>query len=226
MWTAPFMQNVDYDPVRDFVPITLAVSSPTILVVHPSMPVKSVAQLVTLAKAKPGALNYASGTPGAATHLAAELFKSMAGVDIAHVPYKGGVPAVNALISGEVQLMFAFAGTAIPFIKSGRMRALAVTSAQPSPLAPGLVTIAASGLPGYEVVASMGMFAPVKTPETVITRLNQEMSAVLNRGDIKEKLFNGGMEVIAASPLEAATSIKSEMSRMGKVIRDAGIRTQ
>lgn len=150
VWIVPFLQRVSYDPVRDFAPITLALSSPIILVVHPSVAAHSVKELIDLAKAKPGALNYASSSSGSPNHLAAELFKAMANINIAHIPYKGGGPALRALIGGEVQLMFATAGGAVPHISSGRLRALAVTSAQPSVLFPALPTVAASGLPDYE----------------------------------------------------------------------------
>ncbi len=171
LWLLPFIQDVPYNPVRDFSPITLAVTTPLLLVVHPSLPVKSIAELIAWAKAKPGELNYASGISGSATHLPAELFKAMAGVNIVRIAYKGGAPALSALIGGEVQVMFATASGAGPHVNSGRLRALAVTSAQPSALFPDLPTVAAAGLPGYDAASIMCIFAPAKTPAALIDRL-------------------------------------------------------
>ena len=225
VWFMPlFRDNVRWDPERDFSPITLAASTPNLVVVHPSLPVKSIKELIALAKARPGELNYGSSSTGASTHVAAELFKAMAGVNIVRVNYKGGAQAVGDLIAGQIHLMFSPAGTAGPHVKSGRLRALAVGSAEPSALAPGLPTVAASGLPGYESRSLSGLFAPARTPLAIIKRLNQEVVRALNRADVKEKLFNSGIEVIASSPEEFAATIKSEMTRMDKVIKDAGLR--
>ena len=225
VWFMPlFRDNVRWDPERDFSPITLAASTPNLVVVHPSLPVKSIKELIALAKARPGELNYGSSSTGASTHVAAELFKAMAGVNIVRVNYKGGAQAVGDLIAGQIHLMFSPAGTATPHVKSGRLRALAVGSAEPSALAPGLPTVAASGLPGYESRSLSGLFAPAKTPVAIIKRLNQEVVRALNRADVKEKLFNSGMEAVASSPEEFAATIKSEMTRMDKVIKDAGLR--
>ena len=222
-WLLPLLRNnVSWDPVRDFAPITMAVRSPSVLVVHPSVPVKSVADLIALAKARPGALNYAAGTIGATPHLAAELFKAMAGVNIVRVGYKGTGPSVIALVGGEVHLMFAGLGSVAPHVKSGRLRALAVTSAQPSALVPGLPTVAAS-LPGYEAASILGIFAPAKTPATIINRLHQEIVRAINRTEVKERLFNAGVEVVGSSPEEFTATVKDDMARMGKVIKDAGI---
>ena len=225
IWIIPLLRtHVPYDPVRDFSPITWAARSPNTVVVHPSLPVKSVKELIAFAKARPGALNYGSGGTGATTHLAVELFKAMAKVNIVRINYKGNAPAIHDLLAGQVQLMFATASLAAPHIRSGRLRALAVTSAQPSALAPGLPTVAASGLPGYESISIYGIFAPAKTPATIITRLNQEMVRILNKADVKEKFLNSGVEPVGSSPEEFAATIKSDMVRMGKVIKDAGIR--
>ena len=223
IWLMQYLRdNVPWDPLRDFAPLTVAVNLPNILVVHPSLPVKSVKELVELAKAKPGELNYAAGTIGVSPHLAAELFKALAGVNIVRVPYKGGGPALNGLIGGEVHLMFPNAGSVMPHIKSGRVRALAVSTAQPSALAPGLPTVAAS-VPGYETGAVICVFAPARTPAAIVDLLNREIVRVLNGAVVKERLFNSGSEVVANSPSEFAAFIKSDMARMGKVIRDAGI---
>ena len=218
--------NVPWDAIRDFSPITLATSQPSILAVHPSLPVKSVKELIALAKSKPGALNYSVGASGTAQHFAAELFKVMAGVNIVMINYKGGGPATNALIAGEVQVSFVSAASAAPFVKSGRLRALAVTSAQPSMLAPGLPTVAASGLPGYESVTLAGIYAPAKTPTAIINRLNQEFVRVLNGADVKEKLLNSGVEAAGNSPEQFAATIKADMTTVGKLIKDAGIRAE
>ncbi len=225
-WIGPFLQKVNYDPVREFAPISLMSRSPNILVVHPSLPVKSVKELIALAKAKPGELNYGAGAIGASTHLAAELFKHMAGVQIVFVPYKSSGGAALALVGGELHLMFATTGAITPHIKSGRVRALAVSTPQPSALAPGLPTIGDSGLPGYESASTAGAFAPVATPASLITRLHQEFSRVLKRPDVKEKFFNGGVDVVDATPEQAAATIKSEMARLGRMIKDAGIRLE
>jgi len=226
LWLLPFIQKVSYNPVGDFSPITLAAVTPLLLVVHPSLPVKSITELIALAKARPGELNYASGISGSATHLPAELFKAMAGVNIVRVAYKGGAPAISALIGGEVQVMFATASGAGPHVKSGRMKALAVTSAQPSALFPDLPTVAASGLPGYDAASIMCIFAPAKTPAALVGRLNRDIVRVLNRADVKERFIKAGSEVVASSPKELAAAMKSDMATMGKVIRDAGIRAQ
>ena len=167
-----------------------------------------------------------SAAVGGSAHLAAELFKSMAGVNIVHVPYKGGAAAITALISGEVQLTITDAGLVAPHVKSGKLRALAVTSAEPSALAPGLPTVAASGLPGYEAVGMTGMFAPAKTPAAIINRLNQEIVRVLNLPDVKERFLNAGVEVVASSPEQFAAKIKSDIATISKVIKDAGIKTE
>jgi len=225
MWTLPLIQNLPYDPVSDFSPITLAGSSPNILVVHPSLPAKSVRELIALSKARPGALSYSSGGTGASNHLAAELFKSMAGVNILRVPYKGPASALNGMIVGETQLMFPNAAAAAPHLDTGRLRALAVSSARPSALVPGLPTITASGLPGYESAFAVGMFAPAKTPAAIISRLHQEAVRSLNSAEVKSRLFNVGVEVVGSSPEELAAAMKSEMARIGKMIKEAGIRS-
>jgi tripartite-type tricarboxylate transporter receptor subunit TctC len=227
LWLFPLMQDKpSYDPVAEFAPITVAVSYPNLLVVHPSLPVKSVKELIALAKAKPGTLNYGSGVAGGSPQLSAELFKSMAGVNIVHVPYKGAGPSVTALLGGETQLMFASTTAVGAQIKSGRLKALAVTSAQPSALTPGLPTVAASGVPGYESTALFGMLAPARTPAGIINRLNQEIVRVLNRSEVKERFFNSGAEVVGNSPEQFAAAIKSDIAKMGKVIREANIRAE
>jgi tripartite-type tricarboxylate transporter receptor subunit TctC len=224
-WIAPLMQdNIPYDPVKDFSPIISAVGSPNILVVHSSVAANSVKDLIALAKAKPGALNYASASAGGSVHLSAELFKYMAGVNIVRISYKSSGASVNALVGGEVQLMFANAPPVVPHVKSGRLRALAVTTLQPSTLFPELPTVAGSGLPGFEVASVYAIFAPAKTPAAIVNRLNQEIVRLLVRTDVKEKFLAAGVETIGSSPEELAVAMKSEMARMGKVIKLAGIR--
>lgn len=226
-WIAPLMRdNIPYDPVKDFSPIALAVGSPNILVVHSSVAANSVKELIALAKAKPGVLNYASASAGGSVHLSAELFKYMAGVDIVRISYKTSGTSVNALVGGEVQLMFANAPPVVPHVKSGRLRALAVTTLQPSALFPEVPTVAGSGLPGFEVASVYALFAPARTPAAIVNRLNQEVVRFLGRTDVKEKFFAAGVETIGSSPEELAAAMKSEMTRMGKVIREAGIREE
>jgi tripartite-type tricarboxylate transporter receptor subunit TctC len=224
LWTAPLLEKISYDPVRDFAPISLLTRAPNILVVVPSLPVKSVRELIAMAKAKPGELNYATGSSGGSNHLAAELFNTMAGISMTRVNYKGSGPGMAALISGEVQVMFPNAAAGAPHIKSGKLRALAVGSAQPSALVPGLPTIAASGLPGYESASTVGLFAPAGTPAAVIRRLNQEIVRLIYVAETKERLFAVGSESVGSSPAELGATVKSEMMRLGKLIKDARIR--
>ena len=224
LWTVALMQKVAYDPVADFLPISLTHMTPMALVVHPSLPVKSVKELIAIAKAKPGQLNYAAGAPGSTNHLPGELFKAMAGVNIVGINYKGGGPALNAVIGGEVPMMFISAVSVIPYVKSGRLKALAVTSAQPSALLPGLPTIASAGLTEYRYEIWLGLMAPAKTPAAIINRLHTEIAQSLNRPEAKEKFFNMGLETVASSPEEFATAIKSDMTKIGKVIRDGNIK--
>lgn len=225
-WIGPLLQKTRYDPAADFSPITLATRSPNVLVVQPSLPVNSIKELIALAKSKPGQLNYASGQVGASAHLGAELFKAMAGVDIVRIGYKGGGAATNALLGGEVQLLFVSPASVAAFVKSGRLKPLAVASLEPSALTPGLPTVSASGLPGYESASLAGYFAPAKTPEVVIRRLSQEIVRFLNRAEVKERLLGLGVEVVAGTPAELAATLKSEMSKYGKVIKDVGIRIE
>ena len=227
IWLLPFLQsNVPYDPARDFLPVTLVDRSPTVLVVNPALPVKSVKQLIALAKARPGELNYASGSTGAPPHLAAELFKSMAEVNIARINYKGTGPAVIDLIAGQVQLMFATSSAVSGHIKSGRLRALAVTSAQPSPLAPDLPTVAAAGVPGYEAESTHGVLVRAGTPDAMIARLNQEFVRVLADRDLQARLLTSGVEPVGSTPAQFAPVIKADMAKWGKLIKEGGIRNE
>jgi tripartite-type tricarboxylate transporter receptor subunit TctC len=223
-WLTPLMQaDAPYDPVKDFSPITLVGGAPNVLVVHPSLPIKSIREFIVLARARPGALNYSSGGNGSSSHLAAELFKYMAAVDIVRVAYKSGSMETNDLISGQVQMTFSTPAQVMQYVSAGRLKALAVTSLQPSALVPGLPAIADS-VPGYESISIHGMFAPAKTPEAIIRRLHQEIIRFLSAAETKEKFFTVGVEVVASSPEELAAKMKTDMARMGKVIKDAGIR--
>lgn len=223
-WLGPLLQKTPYDPIRDYIPITLTDESPNILVVHPSMPVKSVNELIALAKARPGELNYASGSTGGGGHLSGELLKFMAGINIVCVPYKSTAPALVDLMGGQVQFMFPSASVA-PHIQSGRLKGLAVTSSKPSALFASLPTVAAS-VPGYELVGLNGVFAPAKTPEALINRLNREMVRYLRTAEAKQKFFSAGSDVLGNSPDEAAATINADLARMGKLIREAGIKAE
>ena len=226
LWMMPLLQRVPFDPVNDLAPITLATSTPYVVAVHPAVPAKTIKELIAVAKAKPGALNYGSGATGAASHLAAELFKYMAQVNIVRVPYKGQGAAVLGLLGGEVQMSFASAPSVVGHIKSGKLRALAITAPQPSALVPGLPTVAEAGLPGYQSVTSAGMFAPARTPVPLIARLNREIVKALNKQETKEVLFKDGTEVVGSSPAEFAAAMKAEIASMGKVIKAANIKIE
>jgi tripartite-type tricarboxylate transporter receptor subunit TctC len=224
LWIAPLLQEVPYVFHRAFETITLAANSPNIVVMHASSSIKSVKELIEVAKLKPGALNYASASIGSASHLGAELFKYMAGVNIVHVPYKGAGPALSALVAAQVDVSFGSAGSTYPHVKSGRVRALAVTSSQPTALAPGLPTVASAGLPGYESLALLGMFAPAKTAASIISRVNREVIRALNDADVKDRLFKMGLDTMNSTPVEAANKIKFDTARLGSMIKAAGMR--
>ena len=227
MYLLPYLrERVPFDTAKDLTPVTLAVTTPNVLVVHPSLPVKSVRELITLAKAKPGALSDAGANTGSSAHLTAELFKAMAGVNIVRVPFRGVGPALSALIAGQVQLMFPSAGSIAPHVKSGRLRALAVTSAQPSALTPGLPTVAAAGVPGYESVAVFGIMAPAATPVDIITRLQREVARAVANPEVKKRFLDAGVEPVGSTPDEYASTIRRETAKWGKLIRDLGIREE
>ncbi len=227
LWIAPLLKSdVPWNAFNDFAPITLAARSPSVLVVAPALPVRSVPELTALAKSRPGELNYASGSTGASTHLAAELFKSMAGVNIVRVAYKGNAAGYTDMIGGSIQILFGTVAGATPFIKSNRLRALAVTSAEPSALFPGLPTVSSSGLPGYESVSIYGMFAPAKTPAAIMNQLHQIVVDVLHSADIKAKFFDVGVEAVGGSSQELTTTMKAEVVRLGKLVKEANITAQ
>ena len=227
LWLTPLMRSgVTFDYARDFTPIVLATTAPFFLYVHPSVQATNVKELIALAKSKPGELNYGSAGTGAATHLMGELFKSKAQVNIARITYKGGGPAAAALLTGEVQVEFGTASVGLPQVKAGKVRVLAVTSATPSALAPGVPTIAAAGLPGCEGELITGIFAPAKTPAAIIERLNQEINRALSKDDLKERLFGAGLEAVGGTPEQLLAAIKAELASLGKLIVDVGIRDE
>jgi len=226
-WISPlFLDKPPYDPVRDFTPITLPVSTPNILAVTQSLPVKTVKDLIALAKAKPGELNYATPGTGSSPHLGGELFKAMSGVNIVRINYKSATASMADLIAGQIQMTFGNAASTAPHAKSGRLKALAVTSAQPSPLFPDLPTVAASGLPGYEMLSLFGIFGPARMQDDIVQRLNREIVRVLNREEVKDLLANGGIEVVGSTPAQLGSAVKSEVAKWGKLIKDAGIRSE
>jgi len=221
-WIGPLIDKVTYDPVRDFAPITLIDRAPSVLVVHPSMPLKSVKQMIALAKARPGEMNFSVGGPGTSGHLGAILFNHMAGVKIVNVPYKGTAPALAAVMSGEVHAMFGSAGSVAPHLAGGRLRALAVGSAQPSPLAPGMPTVAQAGLPGFLSEALHALFAPAGTPPTAVALLNREVGNYLRSPEAQGIFLKAGIEPSPGTPEEFAAVMKSEVERIAPVLKAAG----
>ncbi|TMH44751.1 MAG: tripartite tricarboxylate transporter substrate binding protein [Betaproteobacteria bacterium] len=219
-------KDLPFDPVADFAPVSLVASTPNILVVHPSTPVRTVRELIALAKAKPGSLNFASAGVGSSSHLAGELFRILAGAEIVHVPYKGAGPAMVDVLSGQVQLYFATMPAAMPHVKSGKLAPVAVTSARRSHALPGLATIAESGVPGYEASTWYGALAPAHTPPAVIARLHAEIAKILADPALRARLADQGFEPVGNSPEEFGAYIKSEITKWGKAIRDAGIRPE
>ena len=217
-------RKLPYDPAKDFAPVALVAVQPNILVVNPALPANSVSELVSYLKANPGKVNYGSSGAGAAAHLAGELFRTMAGVDIVHVPYKGAQPALTDLIAGQVQFMFATSASVIPYMKAGRLRALAVTTAQRSPSVPELPTVSEAGLPGFEATTWHGVVVPAATPAPLVERLNQEINAVLREKDLSERLAALGAEVSIGTPREFADYIAREIPKWSKVVKDSGAR--
>ena len=218
-------RDLAYDPVRDFAPIILAASAPFVVVVHPSLPAADVRQLIALAKAKPGNLNYGAVT-GNAAHLASELFKSMAGIDMVFVPYKGAAPANTDLIAGQIQLSFASTPGSVPLVKSGRLKALAVTSSKRIAKLPEVPTVAESGVRGYEAGVWYGVVAPAKTPREIIVRLNQEIAGILGERAARERMAANDFEPTVSSPEEFGAFIKREIDKWGRVVKATGVRPE
>jgi tripartite-type tricarboxylate transporter receptor subunit TctC len=219
-------KQVPFDPLRDFAPITTLTSYPNLVVVPPSVPATSLKELIALAKAKPGALNYASGGAGTPTQLGPELFKAMAGLDIVHVPYSGGGPAITALLGGQVQLYFAPIATVLQLVKGGKLRALAVTSAKRSSVVPEVPTVAESGVPGFDQTTWNALLAPARTPPAVQARLVAELEAILKLPAIRERFAAEGVETGGIAPAQLAANMKAEIAQWARVIRDAGIKPE
>lgn len=216
--------KLPFDTVRDFAPITLVASAPLLLVVNPKLQANSVKELIALAKAKPGALNFANSGSGTTAHLAGEMFKRMAGVDIVSVPYKGGGPAVIDLLAGNVQMYFSTIPAALTQVKAGRLRALAVTGGKRMSEISDIPTVSESGLPGFEVVAWFGMFAPARTPQPVVRKLNTELVRILNTSEVREKMAGHGLIPGGNTPEQLGSFLKAEIAKWSKVIKDADIR--
>lgn len=223
MAMTPHLGKLGYDPVKDFAPVSMVAQGYQILVVHPSFPAKTVPELVALAKARPGALNYASGGNGSPLHLVAELFKLSAGIDMQHIPYKGSSPAAAAVLAGETQMVFGGVVSSLPFVKSGRLRALAVTSPKRIDAAPDVPTMAELGYSGVEASSWYGLFAPAGTPPAIIARLNREMVALGKNPEHREQLEKQGQEAVYSTPEELAAYVKSESAKWARVIKTAKI---
>ena len=217
-------KKLGYDTLRDLAPVTLVAQVPNILVVHPSVPARTVSEFIALARAQPELLNYGSSGNGAPSHLAGEMFKSATGVKMVHVPYKGAGLAVNGLIAGEIQVMFAPIVAVLPQVKAGRLRALAVTSAARSAAAPELPTLAESGLPGYEISSWFGLFAPANTPAPVIERLYRETAKALQSPDVRERFAREGAEPVGSSPADFTGYVRAEYAKYTRIVRDSGIK--
>jgi tripartite-type tricarboxylate transporter receptor subunit TctC len=219
------LHKVSFDVTKDFAPITLAGFSANLLVATPAFPANSVKELIAYAKANPGKVNYGSSGNGTSVHLAMELFKSMTGTYMLHIPYKGSAPVVTDLIAGQVDVMFDNMPNVIGHVRAGKLKALAVTTAQRSSLAPEIPTLAEAGVPGYEQTAWFGVLAPAGTPHDIISRYNAEIVRLLNSADIKERFAKQGVEVKTSTPEQFSAFLNSEVARWGKVIRDAGIKS-
>lgn len=220
------VSKLPYDPIKDFSPITLVGSIANVLVVNPSVPANSVKELIALAKSKPGQLNFASSGSGLSQHLAGELFKTMAGVDIVHIPYKGSIPAITAVVNGESSLILNVLPTTIPQIKAGKVRPLAVTSAKRSAILPDLPTVSEAGLPGFDVVSWFGILAPAGTPKEIVAKLNKEIVKILQMPDVRDRLFKQGAEPLSCTPEQFDAHIKQEIVKWGEVVKKSGAKME
>ncbi|MDB5927700.1 MAG: hypothetical protein JWN13_6636 [Betaproteobacteria bacterium] len=223
---AAMYRKVPYNAITDFAPITLALSAPNILVVHPSIPAKNVKELIWFSEARPGQLNFGSAGTGTNPHLSMELFLSMARLKMVHIPYKGSAPAMTDLLGGQVAVMTATMLTGIPHVRSGRLRALGVTSTQRTAVAPDVPTIAESGVPGYEAVQWYGVLAPAQTPKDIITRLHRDLSSILQTAEVKERFAADGGDPGGNTPEEFARYIKAETEKWARVVKEAGIKPE
>ena len=216
-------RNLPFDALKDFAPVTQIGALPLILIVHPSLPAKSVKELIAIARAAPGQLSYASSGVGSATHMTSELFRMMARVDILHVPYKGSGQAMADLVGGQVGIAFDQITSSLPQVQAGKLRALAVTSAKRFPSVPNLPSVAEAGVPGYESVSWNGLAAPANTPREIVSRIQSEVAAALKAADMKDRFFKDGIEPVASTPEQFAAHIRSERAKWEKVIASAGI---
>jgi tripartite-type tricarboxylate transporter receptor subunit TctC len=223
MQYTPLMEKIDYNAITDFTPVSLLERSPNVLVVNPALKVNTVSELVAMARAKPGVLNYGTGASGASLHLSGELFMIATNTRMTRVPYKATGPAVLGLLTNEVQLVFATAGAAVPLVRDGKLKALGVTTLEPTPLVPGMPTIAQQGVPGFEVVTIGFMLAPAKTPQPVVRRLNQLIVKLMQQPDVKERLAAGGSDASSSSPEELGRIMREDDARMRKLFKQLGL---
>ncbi len=220
------LMKMPYDPVKDLAPVTLVATTPNLLVVHPTFPVKTIKDLVALAKAKPGSINYASSGSGSAGHLAAELFKRVAHIEMVHIPYKGAAPALTDVVAGQAQLYFTSPISAQPFVKGGRLRMVAVTSLKRSPSMPEVPTVAESGYPDFEVVSWWGVLTPAAVPKDIVGKLHTEIVKVLALPEIKAKFADQGADVASNTPEQFAAYIKTEIAKWAKLIKELGVKSE
>ena len=225
IWVLPFLhKGLKWDPMRDFSPVILMVSSPNVVLVHPALPVNTIGELIAYARVRPGELNFGASA-GSSSHLAGELFNAMADIRLVHIPYKGSGPALNDLLGGQTQIMFAVTPAAMPHVRSGRLRLLAIASSRSSTLLPGVPTVATT-VPGYESVTMVAMLAPARTPMEIVNRLHRETEKILQLSTVAPKFLAIGAEVVAGAPAALTLAMRLEMARMGKIITDAGIREE
>jgi len=214
--------NLNYDPVKDFSPVTLIATLPLGLFVHQSMTTKSVRELIAAAKSRPGRINFATASSGGPTHMASEMLKSMSGINIVHVPYKGNAAALNALVAAESQMMFSNLLTGMPHVRSGRLNVLAVSSGKRSPQAPDLPTVAEAGVPGYDFTPWYGILAPAATPREIVIKLNREIVGIIESPDMKSRFFSQGVDLTTTTPEEFSKLIRSEIPKWRKIVKDSG----
>jgi tripartite-type tricarboxylate transporter receptor subunit TctC len=223
MQYTPLMEKIDYNAITDFTPISLLERSPNVLVVNPALKVNSVGELVALARAKPGVMNYGTGASGASLHLSGELFMLATNTKFTRVPYKATGPAVLGLLTNEVQMVFATAGAVVPLLKDGKVKALGVTTAKPTPLVPGVPTVAQQGVPGFEVVTIGFILAPAKTPQPIVRLLNQHVVKLMQTSDVRDRLAGGGSEAVWSSPEELGRLMREDDARMRKLFKQLGL---
>jgi len=219
-------KNVGYDPLKDFTPVTLAVTAPQIVVVHPSVPARNFKEFTALVKSRKDKLNFGSSGPGSISHLAAETYKIMAKVDLVHIPYKGSALITNDLIGGHVDVVFSDMAVVLPHVQAGRLRALAVTGPAPTPLVPGIPTVAESGVPGFSMTSWWGILGPAGIPQPVVTRLNTELTKILQAQDVKERFANLGVDAATSTPADFGAFIKTEVAKYARLIQQVGVKVE